>query len=112
MKIWEISNRLKRSKNYLLQSGIGEPESDKIAEVSGISIKKVESLERIMPQTVSLDNPIIQDKFEVHDRVSSTSTLDPLTHLIYKNRTKIVRQLVNELPERAENSSTSIRLGR
>ncbi|HIB90214.1 TPA: sigma-70 family RNA polymerase sigma factor [Candidatus Poribacteria bacterium] len=110
--VFDVLRKLKRSKNYLLQSGIREPESDKIAEVSGMSIKKVESLEQIMPQTVSPDNPIIQDKFEVHDRVSSTSTLDPLAHLIYKNRTKIVRQLVNELPERAENSSTSIRLGR
>ena len=94
--------KLKHSKNYLLQSGMREFKSDKVAEVSAMSIKKVESLEQITSQIVSLDNPIIQNKFEVHDRVSSTSTLDPLTHLTHKNRTKIVRQLVNELPKREQ----------
>ena len=100
--VLEKLRKLKRSKNYLLQSNTREPESDKVAEISGISPKKIASLERIMSQTVSLDSPIIQDKFAVHDRVPSTSTSDPLTHLIHKNRTEIVKKLINELPEREQ----------
>ena len=94
--------KLKRSRNYLLQSNTHEPEPDKVAKISGMSTQQVESLDRIMPQTVSLDSPIAQDKFEVHDRVSSTSNSDPLTHLIHKNRTKIVKKLIKELPEREQ----------
>ena len=94
--------KLTRSRNYLLQSNTHEPEPDKVAKISGMSTQQVESLDRIMPQTVSLDSPIAQDKFEVHDRVSSTSNSDPLTHLIHKNRTKIVKTLIKELPEREQ----------
>lgn len=94
--------KLKRSRNYLLQSNTHDPEPDKVAKISGMSTQQVESLDQITPQTVSLDSPIAQDKFEVHDRVPSTSNSDPLIHLIHKNRTKIVKKLIKELPEREQ----------
>ena len=94
--------KLTRSRNYLLQSNTHEPEPDKVAKISGMSTQQVESLDQITPQTVSLDSPIAQDKFEVHDRVPSTSNSDPLIHLIHKNRTKIVKKLIKELPEREQ----------
>jgi RNA polymerase primary sigma factor len=89
-----------RAEDELRGVGPGVPNTEGIAERTGLSVRRVRALRDAARVTASLDQPVGDDGTQLGDLVADTAAADPWVHLDRQETRRQVRSMLQHLPRR------------
>ncbi len=96
--------KVRRAERNLIQELDRHPTAAEIAEkIDGMSADKVEEIQKLMLDTVSLETPAGDEETStLGDFIPSSTAIDPMEYVNNTSLQEIVDRLLKELPEREE----------
>jgi len=93
----ETINKLVRIQRQLVQEFSREPTPEEVAEKMGISVEKVQQIQKIAQEPISLEAPVGEEEdSSLGDFISDTSSLDPYQ---YTEKDMLHRELMDALSQ-------------
>jgi RNA polymerase primary sigma factor len=100
--IMELYNRLSRVTAELMQEQGREPGTKEIAKKMGISVKKIEEVQKAMQTPVALQTPVGDENSDLEDFISDCSTPSPDADVEKKEISRHVLKVLKTLSHREE----------
>ena len=97
----ETINRLVKVQRQLVQELSREPSQEEIADRMGITVEKVQQIQRIAQEPVQLEKPVgEEDDSTLGDFISDPQTLDPYEYTAKEKLKEELEEVLNTLTER------------
>jgi len=94
---------VRRAEDELRHSTLGSPSTTAVAERTGLSVDRVESLRGSARATASLDEPVGDDGTPLGELVADDHATDPSEHVLADEQSSMVSNMLRLLPERHKN---------
>ncbi|MFI3251829.1 MAG: RNA polymerase sigma factor RpoD [bacterium] len=99
----ETINRLVRIQRQLVQELSREPLPEEVAEKMGISVEKVQQIQKIAQEPVSLESPVgEEDDSSLGEFISDKNALDPYEFTAKEMLKRYLNEVLEELTDREE----------
>jgi RNA polymerase primary sigma factor len=91
---------IRRAERELQRLAPGSPTTEAIAERTGFSVRRVQTLRDAASVTASLDEPVGQDGSALGDLIADRQAVDPWRHTDERESHQQLRSMVDVLPDR------------
>lgn len=99
----ETINKLHRVQRQLIQELLREPTLEEIAEKMGISVEKVQQIQKIQQEPISLESPVGEEEdSSLGDFISDPSALDPYEYTAKVKLREELDEVLGTLTDREE----------
>ena len=99
----ETINKLHRIQRQLVQELLREPTIEEIAAKMGISVEKVQQIQKIQQEPISLESPVGEEEdSSLGDFISDPSALDPYEYTAKVKLREELDKLLEDLTDREE----------
>ncbi|MEA3485570.1 MAG: sigma-70 family RNA polymerase sigma factor [Candidatus Aerophobetes bacterium] len=110
--ITELMKKVNRTSRELEQEMGRDPTVEEIAEKSNLPLEKVESVQKVIVRSTSIDTPIGEDKdSHLIELIENEKTKSPFEEINLRYLQKEIRKLIKEVKDEREQEILKLRFG-